>query len=131
MIVSGSSFMTRNDVLQCLILRFGLSATDEDLGRPTNISQLWQDAKEKCFDCDRDEVLDALYTMPREFAALIKFVSVGEGFHPVSFERVRNTKDWTDYFVVGDFHVKVLPEGKVQYQKLSEQWEGTATGSIG
>lgn len=123
--------MTRNDVLQCLILRFGLSATDEDLGRPTNISQLWQDAKEKCFDCDRDEVLDALYTMPREFAALIKFVSVGEGFHPVSFERVRNTKDWTDYFVVGDFHVKVLPEGKVQYQKLSEQWEGTATGSIG
>lgn len=45
MIVSGSSFMTRNDVLQCLILRFGLSATDEDLGRPTNISQLWQDAK--------------------------------------------------------------------------------------
>jgi hypothetical protein len=123
--------MTRNDVLQCLILRFGLSATDEDLGRPTNISQLWQDAKEKCFDCDRDEVLDALYTMPREFAALIKFVSIGEGFHPVSFERVRNTKDWTDYFVVGDFHVKVLPEGKAQYQKLSEQWEGTATGNIG
>ena len=131
MISFGSSFMTRNDVLQCLILRFGLSATDEDLGRPTNISQLWQDAKEKCFDCDRDEVLDALYTMPREFAALIKFVSIGEGFHPVSFERVRNTKDWTDYFVVGDFHVKVLPEGKAQYQKLSEQWEGTATGNIG
>jgi hypothetical protein len=123
--------MTRNDELQCLILRFGLSGTDDDLGRPTNIAQLWQDAKEKCFDCDRNEVLDALYTLPREHAALIKFVSVGEGFHPVSFERVRNTKDWTDYFMIGDFNVKVLAEGRVHCEKLSEQLGRTATGHFG
>lgn len=121
--------MTRNDTLQWLILRFGLSGHDEDLGRLTNISQLWQDAKETCFECDQNEVLDALYTLPREYAALIKFVSAGEGFHPVSFERVRNTKGWTDYFVIGDFYVKVLPEGKVQYQRLSEQMEKAAAAS--
>lgn len=122
--------MTRNDMLQWLILRFGLSGPDDDLGRATNISQLWQEAKKKCFNCDRNELLDALYTLPREYAALIKYVSTGEGFHPVSFERVRNTKDWTDYFVIGDFHVKVLSEGKVHYQKLLEQLEKTAAGSI-
>jgi hypothetical protein len=122
--------MTHNDVLHWLILGFGLAATDDDLGRPTDISQLWQDAKEKCFDCERDEVLDALYTLPREYAALIKFVSAGEGFHPVSFERVRNTRDWTDYFLIGNFNVKVLPEGKVRYEKLSEQLGKTAADRI-
>lgn len=123
--------MTRNDMLHWFILGFGLSGPDDDLGRPSNISQLWQDAKEKCFDCDRNEVLDALYTLPREHAALIRFVSAGEGFHPVSFERVRNTKDWTDYFMIGDFNVKVLPEGRIHYQRLSEQLGRTATGSFG
>jgi len=113
--------MKHNEMLHWLILGFGLSGSEEDLGRPTNISQLWQEAKKQCFDCDRNEVLDALYTLPREDAALIKSVSAGEGFHPVSFERVRNTVDWTDYFLDGDFSVKVLPEGRVHHQKLSEQ----------
>ncbi|MGB7845672.1 MAG: hypothetical protein WBL63_08670 [Candidatus Acidiferrum sp.] len=122
--------MTRNDELHWLVLSFGITATDDDLGRPTDISQLWQYAKEKCFACNRDELLDALYTLPREHAALIKFVSAGEGFHPVSFERVRNTRDWTDYFLTGNFNVKVLPEGKVHYQKLSEQLGKTATDRI-
>jgi hypothetical protein len=123
--------MTRNDKLQWFVLGFGLSAPEDDLGRPTDISQLWQEAREKCFACEKDEVLDALYTMPREHASLIKFVSVGEGFHPVSFERVRNTKDWTDYFLVGNFNVKVLPEGRVHYQTLSEQMGQAATGHSG
>ena len=131
MISHESHSMTRNDVLHWLILGFGLSGSDDDLGRPTNILQLWQDARDKCFDCDRTEVLDALYTLPREDAALIKSVSAGEGFHPVSFERVRNTQDWTDYFIIGDFNVKVLHEGKVRYQRLSEQLGRTATGRIG
>jgi len=122
--------MTRNDMLHWLILGFGLSGPDDGLGRATNISQLWQDAKEKCFDCDRNEVLDALYTLPREQAALIKCVSLGEGFHPVSFERVRNTQDWTDYFLIGSFSIKVLHEGRVHYQTLSEQLEKTSTASI-
>jgi hypothetical protein len=131
MIGHGSFSMTRNDMLQWLILGFGLSGTEEDLGRTADISQLWQDAKEKCFDCDRNEVLDALYTLPREHAALIKSVSAGDGSHPISFERVRNTRDWTDYFVIGDFHVKVLPEGRVHYQELSEELGRTTTGHSG
>jgi hypothetical protein len=113
--------MTRNDVLQWLILRVGLSGFDQDLGRSTNIPQLCQCAKDSCFECNRDELLDALYTMPREYAALIKFLSVGEGYHPVSFERVRNTVDWTNYFLDGDFRIKVLPEGAVHYQKLAQE----------
>lgn len=122
--------MTRNDLLQWLILRVGLSSFDEDLGRPTNIPQLCQCAKDCCFACNRDELLDALYTMPREYAALIKFLTVGEGYHPVSFERVRNTGDWTNYFLDGDFHIKVLPEGAAHYQKLSQEIERTPANAI-
>lgn len=122
--------MTRNDMLHWFILGFGLTGPDDGLGRHTNISQLWQLAKEKCFDCDRNEVLDALYTLPREHAALIKFVCAGEDFHPVSFERVRNTKDWPDYFVSGSFNVKVLHEGRVHYQALSEQLEKASASPV-
>src|SRR5215469_4353282 len=43
--------------------------------------------------CDRNELWDALYTLPPEQAALIKCVSAGEAFHPISFERVRNTSE--------------------------------------
>ena len=113
--------MTRNDKLQCLILGFGLSRCDDDFDRHINISGLGNEAKERGFDCDRAEVLDALYTLPREQAALIKYVSAGEGLHPISFERVRNTADWTDYFLVGDFSVKVLSEGRARYREPSEQ----------
>jgi hypothetical protein len=114
--------MTRNDVLQWLILRIGLSGFEEDLGRPTNIPQLCQCAKECCLACNRDELLDALYTMPREYAALIKLLSAGEGCHPVSFARVRNP-DWTNYFLDGEFYVKVLPEGVQHYEKLLHEME--------
>jgi hypothetical protein len=118
--------MTRNEILQWHILGFGLSGAEEDLGHSTTFLQLWKDVREKCFDCDRDEVLDALYTMPGERASLIKLVSTGEDSHPVSFERVRNTVGWPDYFATGEFHVKVLPEGRAYYQQLREQLELTA-----
>jgi hypothetical protein len=42
---------------------------DDDLGGHTNISELRKEAKELCFDGDRNEVLDALYTLSREHAA--------------------------------------------------------------
>jgi hypothetical protein len=84
---------------------------------------LWEDAKEACFDCRKDELLDALYTLPREHASLIKFVPYGEGLHPVSFERVRNTVDWPEYFASDPFSVKVLAEGRLRYRELSEQLE--------
>lgn len=113
--------MNRNDFLQWFILGFGQSGSDDDLGRRTNISELWQEAKRLCFDCDKIEVLDALYTMPHEYATLIKFVSTGEDFHPVCFERVRNTVNWPEFFTKGHFSVKVLPEGKFHFKNLAEQ----------
>jgi hypothetical protein len=119
--------MNRNDMLHWFILGFGLSAEDHDLGRPTNIADLCRDAHRQCFACDETEVLDALYTLPREQVALIKSISAGEGLHPISFERVRNTNDWPDYFRSGSFNVKVLPEGKVHYESLSEQLEKKAS----
>jgi hypothetical protein len=118
--------VTRNEMLQWHVLGFGLSAVDQDLGRPTNLTELWTSAREKCFACDRDELLDALYTLPREEAALIRFVSTGEGLHPVSFARVRNTQNWPDYFTDAPFNVKVLPEGKAHYHRLSREVEGRA-----
>jgi len=115
--------MTRNEMLQWLILGFGLSTPDGELGHTTNISRLWEEAKKKCFDCDCYEVLDALYTLPREDAALVKVVWNGEEYHPVSFERVRNTVNWPEYFTAGEFSVKVLPEGRAHYLSLSSQLE--------
>jgi hypothetical protein len=82
---------------------------------------LWREAKRLCFDCDKIEVLDALYTMPREHATLIKFVSTGEDFHPVCFERVRNTVNWPEFFTKGQFSVKVLLEGKEHFKSIAEQ----------
>jgi hypothetical protein len=113
--------MNRNEMLHCFILGFGLSAENHDLGRSTTLGELWQEAKIKSCDCDLVELLDALYTLPREYAALIKSLTVGDGPHPVSFERVRNTEDWPEYFRTGPFSVKVLPEGIVHYGLLSEQ----------
>lgn len=114
--------MTRNDELQWLILKIGISGTHhDDLGRTTNISELWHEARKLFSECAMDELLDALYTLPREQAALIKWVSAADELHPVSFERIRNTKGWTFYFLDGDFNVKVLPEGRLHFQKLSEE----------
>jgi hypothetical protein len=113
--------MTRNEMLQSFLLGFGLEAGNADLGRPTTFAELWREAKGACFSCDPKELLDALYTMPREHVSLIKMVSTGEGAHPVSFERVRNVSAWPDYFTSSTFNVKVLPAGKRHYEQVTEQ----------
>jgi hypothetical protein len=118
--------MTRNDMLQGFILGFGLLGEDHDLGRETSFAELWREAKKACFDCEREELLDALYTLPREYASLIKMVATGEGAHPVSFERVRNVSAWPDYFKSSSFNVKVLPAGRAQHRKVAEQLERAA-----
>jgi len=118
--------MTRNDMLQGFILGFGLLAEDHDLGRETSFSELWREANKVCFNCARNELLDALYTLPREYASLIKMVATGEGAHPVSFERVRNVSAWPDYFMNSPFNVKVLPAGREHHHKLAEELERTA-----
>jgi hypothetical protein len=112
--------MTRNEILQGFILGFALSAEDHDLGRETSFAELWREAKKVCFNCERSELLDALYTLPREYASLIKMVATGEGVHPVSFERVRNVSAWPDYFTSSPFNVKVLPAGREHHQELAE-----------
>ena len=117
--------MTRNDMLQGFILEFGLSAEDHDLGRETSFAELWREAKKVCLDCERNELLDALYTLPRGYASLIKMVTTGEGAHPVSFERVRNVSAWPDYFTSTPFNVKVLPAGKAHYRELAQFLEKT------
>jgi hypothetical protein len=57
--------MTRNEMLQEFILEFGLLAEAHDLGRETRFAELWSEAKKVCFDCEKNELLDALYTLPR------------------------------------------------------------------
>ena len=47
---SGEPAMNRNDELQWLILGFGLWWPDDHLGRRTNTSELWKEAKRQHFD---------------------------------------------------------------------------------
>ena len=44
--------MIHVDLLEQFLLRFGLQITDNGLGRPTTITQLWLGAKEACGECD-------------------------------------------------------------------------------
>ncbi len=64
--------MIRNEVLEWFLLGFGLEMADNGLGRSTTITPLWLAAKEKCGDCDIDEVLDALYNLSPNHAELNK-----------------------------------------------------------
>jgi hypothetical protein len=113
--------MIKNDALHHFILGFVLEVSDIGFGRYTNIPQLWQRAKEKGLDCDMNEVLDALYTLQQDHAELAKFVPLGGGYQPVSFERVRNTARWSDFLLTGYFNIKVGPCGRVHFQRLSER----------
>jgi len=113
--------MIRSDILERFLLEYGLAIPNNGLGRPTTIAQLEVAANEKCGDCDR-ELLDALYNLQPDYAELRKYVAVGGGFQGVvSFERVRNTPQWQDFFTRGSFIIKVLPPGRIRFQKLDEE----------
>lgn len=113
--------MIRSEILEHFLLGFGLAIPNEGRGRGTNIAQLEVAANEKCGDCD-GEMLDALYNLRPEHAELMKYVPVEGGFHSaVSFERVRNTPQWRDFFTHGSFNIKVLPPGRIRFQKLDEE----------
>lgn len=113
--------MIRNEVLEHFILGYGLEIPDEGLGRPVAFSQLQLAAKETCADCSADEVLDALFNLDREHAELNKFVPLGDKYQAVSFERVRRTPRWKEFFYGDPFRIKVLPAGRVRFQELDEQ----------
>ncbi len=112
--------MIRNEELERFILGWALEASDHGLGHPTTITPLWLASQEKCGDCDMDELLDALYNLNPNDAELSKCVGLGTEFQLVSFERRRRTPRWQDFFTIGDFRIKVLPPGRVRYQKLDE-----------
>lgn len=112
--------MIRSEILEHFLLQFGLAIRNDDLGRPTNIAQLGVAANEKCGDCD-GELLDALYNLQTAHVELKKYVAVGGGFQSVSFDRVRNTPGWKDFFTHGTFNIKVLPPGRVRFQRLDEE----------
>ena len=113
--------MIRSEILEHFLLGFGLAIPNEGRGRPTNIAQLEVAANERCGDCD-GEMLDALYNLRPEHAELLKWVPMEGGFHsPVSFERMRNTPKWQDFFTHDSFNIKVLPPGRIRFQKLDEQ----------
>src|SRR5713226_4272535 len=113
--------LVRNDVLECFVLGYALEITCDGLGRPVSIGPLWLAAKDKCGECSVEEVLDALYNVQRDHAELYKFVPLGGGSQRVSFERVRNTPRWTDFFTRGEFRIKVLPGGRLRFQRLLAQ----------
>jgi pyrimidine deaminase RibD-like protein len=108
----------RSEELECFILGFGLEIPDEGLGRPVALTPLWVEAKEKCGDCNVDEVLDALYNLNPNHAELHKFVPLDGKYQAVSFERKRHTPKWKDFFYGDSFRIKVLPPGRVRFQRL-------------
>jgi pyrimidine deaminase RibD-like protein len=113
--------MIRSENLEHFLLGYGLAVPNNGLGRPMNIAQLEVAATEKCGSCD-GEILDALYNLNPDFAELRKYLAVGEGLQsPVSFERARHTPQWQDFFTHGSFNIKVLPPGRIRFQKLDEQ----------
>jgi pyrimidine deaminase RibD-like protein len=114
--------MIRSDILEHFLLGHGLAVPNNGLGRPMNIAQLEVAATEKCSDCN-GEILDALYNLNPEHAELRKYAAVvGGGVQsPNSFEQVRNTPHWQDFFTHGSFNIKVLPPGRIRFQKLDEQ----------
>jgi hypothetical protein len=101
------------------LLGFGLQIPNEGRGRPTNITQLQIAASEKCGDCSREELLDALYSLRTNHAELTKFVGLPTGeFQAVSFNRVRNTPKWPDFFMSDYFNIKTLPAGRRRFEQL-------------
>ncbi|HWY53055.1 MAG TPA: hypothetical protein VNZ03_01240 [Terriglobales bacterium] len=113
--------MIRNEVLEHFILGYGLEIPDEGRGRPVALPQLQLAAKAKCPNCSMDEILDALFNLDREHAELNKFFPFGEKYLPVSFETVRPTTKWKEFFYGDPFRIKVLPAGRVRFQELAEK----------
>jgi pyrimidine deaminase RibD-like protein len=61
--------------------------------------------------------------MNPEHAELRKYTAVAGGGvqSPDSFDQVRKTPHWQDFFTHGSFNIKVLPPGRIRFQKLDEQ----------
>jgi pyrimidine deaminase RibD-like protein len=116
----------QSEQLEWFLLGFGLELPDDGLGRPTSITPLWLAAKETRVECDMDELLDSLYNLSPSHAELYKFVAVRGGFQRVSFELLRNTQQWKEFFTRGDFRINVLPQGRVRFQQLRESRRTTA-----
>jgi hypothetical protein len=111
----------RNDILECFILGYALEIPNNGRGHPTSITPLWLAAKERCGECEMDELLAALYNIQSDHAQIEKYVNVGAGWQVLGFDR--NHRSWEDFFMVGYFNIKVLPGGRLRFQKLCEELE--------
>src|ERR1700730_472172 len=117
----GGCKVIRNDILECFILGYALEMQDDGFGRPISFAQLRNEVIEKCGNCPNDELLDALYNLHRDHAELGKFIPLDGKYQLVSFERVRNTPRWKDFLYGELFRLKVLPSGRVRFQRLQDQ----------
>lgn len=124
------SSVIRTEKLECFLLGYGLEIPNNGLGRPMTIGQLYLDTKRKFEDCEHDELLDALYNLPTNCAELRRYVDVPGGAQAVSFERRRNTPQWRDFFTIGSFNIKVLPEGRIRFEQLMEKLVSARSASI-
>lgn len=77
--------MIRNDILECFILGYALEIPNDGRGRPMSITPLWLAAKERCGECEMDELLAALYNIQSDHAQIEKYVNVGSGWQVVGF----------------------------------------------
>jgi hypothetical protein len=117
----GGCTVIRNDILECFILGYALDMQDDGFGRPIAFAQLRNEVTEKCGDCSNDELLDALYNLQTDHTELGKFFPHPSGYELASFEDVRNTAHWKSFFYGDPFRLKVLPPGRVRFQRLQEQ----------
>jgi pyrimidine deaminase RibD-like protein len=106
-----------SEKLERFILGFGLEISADGAGRPTTLPDLLVAAQQKCGDCKMEELVDALYNLGDEHVELLKFLPNGR---PARFSRHRNRPQWRLFFN-GSFNIKVLPKGRVRFEKLSEE----------
>jgi hypothetical protein len=110
--------MIRSETLEHFLLEYGLGPDTDGHGHPATIGQLFNDVNRQCFECDYDEIFDALYNLSSEHATLQRFLPNG---HSVNFEKVRIRRDWKNFFTIGEFRLKTLPGGRKRFELLSEQ----------
>jgi pyrimidine deaminase RibD-like protein len=110
-----------SEKLERFILGFGLELPVNGAGRPTTLPDLLLAAREKCGDCRMEELVHALYNLGDEHVELLKFLPNGLR---VRFSKYRNDPRWQAFFRAS-FNIKVLPKGRVRFEKLSEQDDHT------
>ena len=110
--------MIPSEKLEWFVIGFALELPNEGYGRPTSLTQLLLAAREKCGYCEFDHLLDVLYNLDPNDVELLKFPP-NPNLRPVTFDRCRGYRRWHDFFQ-GQFNIKVLPKGRIRFERLTE-----------